>query len=408
MSSSPAPDAPRPAAPHPTAAPHPDAPAAAGSAGAGSAAVGAGAAASGPQAAAAVPVGGSAALPADPPAAGVPFLDACRRVPPAHTPVWFMRQAGRSLPEYRALRERVGMLESCRRPELVTEITLQPVRRHGVDAAILFSDIVVPVAAAGVDLDIVAGRGPVVAEPVRRAADLDRLPPLAAGALDFVAEAVRLLRGALGETPLIGFAGAPFTLASYLVEGGPSRHHARTKALMHGDPDLWHALCGRLAQITGEFLRVQVEAGVAAVQLFDSWAGVLSAAEYRRFVLPHSRRVLGGLADAGVPRIHFGVGTGHLLPALADAGADVVGVDWRTPLDEAAALLGPDLAVQGNLDPCVLLAPWPVVEAEVRRVLAQGRPAAGHVFNLGHGVLPETDPDMLTRVVALVHEVSAR
>ncbi|GGJ78003.1 uroporphyrinogen decarboxylase [Pilimelia anulata] len=340
--------------------------------------------------------------------AAAPFLAACRRGTPAHTPVWFMRQAGRSLPEYRALRSGIAMLDSCRRPDLVTEITLQPVRRHGVDAAILFSDIVVPVAAAGVDLDIVPGTGPVIAEPIRAAADLDRLRPLAAGQVDFVAEAVRLLLAELGGTPLIGFAGAPFTLASYLVEGGPSRHHARTKALMHGDPALWHALCERLAQITAEFLRVQAGAGVAAVQLFDSWVGALSVAEYRRFVLPHSRRVLGELAAAGIPRIHFGVGTGHLLPALAEAGADVVGVDWRTPLDEAAARLGGALPVQGNLDPAVLLAPWPVVEAEVRRVLAEGAAAPGHVFNLGHGVLPETDPDVLTRVVALVHEVSAR
>nr|WP_229789832.1 uroporphyrinogen decarboxylase [Pilimelia terevasa] len=342
------------------------------------------------------------------PRAAAPFLVACRRGTPAHTPVWFMRQAGRSLPEYRALRADVGMLESCRRPDLVTEITLQPVRRHGVDAAILFSDIVVPVAAAGVDLDIVPGTGPVVAAPVRAAADLDRLRPLAAGDVDFVAEAVRLLVAELGDTPLIGFAGAPFTLASYLVEGGPSRHHARTKALMYGDPALWHALCGRLAQITGEFLRVQVEAGVAAVQLFDSWTGALSEADYRRFVLPHSREVLAGLAAAGVPRIHFGVGTAHLLPAMAEAGADVVGVDWRTPLDAAAAALPADVAVQGNLDPCLLFAPWPVIEAEVRRILAEGARAAGHVFNLGHGVLPETDPDVLTRVVALVHALSGR
>ncbi|MFY1669395.1 uroporphyrinogen decarboxylase [Plantactinospora sp. WMMB334] len=335
-----------------------------------------------------------------------PFVRACRREPVPHTPVWFMRQAGRSLPEYRAVRAGIGMLDSCRRPELVAEITLQPVRRHGVDAAILFSDIVVPVAAAGVDLDIVPGTGPVVAEPVRTLADVDRIRPIDSSDVSFVDKAVRLLVAELGDTPLIGFAGAPFTLASYLVEGGPSRNHVRTKALMHGAPDVWHALLARLAEITLAFLRVQVTAGVSAVQLFDSWAGALSEADYRRFVLPHSAAVLRGLADAGVPRIHFGVGTAELLGAMGEAGVDVVGVDWRTPLDVATVRVGPDRAVQGNLDPAVLFAPWPVVEAEVRRVLGEGATAPGHVFNLGHGVLPETDPDVLTRVVALVHEAS--
>ena len=337
-----------------------------------------------------------------------PFVRACRREPAPHTPVWFMRQAGRSLPEYREIRANVPMLESCRRPDLVAEITLQPVRRHGVDAAILFSDIVVPVAAAGVDLDIVPGTGPVVAEPVRTAEDVERIRRITRDDVSYVDEAVRLLVAELGDTPLIGFAGAPFTLASYLVEGGPSRTHAKTKALMYGQPELWHALCARLAEVTLSFLRVQIDAGVSAVQLFDSWAGALSEADYRRFVLPHSATVLSGLADAGVPRIHFGVGTAELLGAMGKAGADVVGVDWRTPLDVATRRIGPDRAVQGNLDPCALLAPWPVLEAEVRRILDQGRAAPGHVFNLGHGVLPETDPDVLTRVVALVHELSAR
>ena len=322
------------------------------------------------------------------------------------TPVWFMRQAGRSLPEYRKVREGIPMLESCRRPELVCEITLQPVRRYGVDAAILFSDIVVPVAAAGVDLDITPGVGPVVAEPVRTASDVARIGPLDPSNVDFVTAAVRLLLPELGDTPLIGFAGAPFTLASYLVEGGPSRTHAKTKAMMYGAPDVWHALCQKLAEITSTFLRVQVAAGASAVQLFDSWAGALSEADYRRYVLPHSASVLDGVS--GVPRIHFGVGTGQLLAAMGEAGADVVGVDWRTPLDTAARLVGPDRAVQGNLDPCALLAPWDVVEGEVRRILAEGRAAKGHVFNLGHGVLPETDPDMLARVVELVHIDTAR
>ncbi|MEV4412486.1 uroporphyrinogen decarboxylase [Catellatospora sp. NPDC049609] len=345
--------------------------------------------------------------PAGRPTAGSAFVRACRGESVTHTPVWFMRQAGRSLPEYRELRAGVRMLESCRRPDLVTEITLQPVRRHGVDAAIFFSDIMVPLDAAGVDLDIVAGTGPVVAEPVRTMADLDRVRPLDPSAVSYVDEAVRLLTAELGETPLIGFAGAPFTLASYLVEGGPSRNHTQTKALMYGDPDLWHALLARLADITLTFLKVQIGAGVSAVQLFDSWVGALSEADYREYVLPHSRAVLDGLADAGVPRIHFGVGTALLLPAMAQAGADVVGVDWRTPLDQAAKLV-PGHPVQGNLDPAVLFAPWEVIEREVRRILAEGRTAPGHVFNLGHGVLPETDPTVLTRVVELVHTLSVR
>jgi uroporphyrinogen decarboxylase len=336
------------------------------------------------------------------------LVRACRGRDVPHTPVWFMRQAGRSLPEYRKIREGVGMLESCRRPELVTEITLQPVRRHGVDAAILFSDIVVPLAAAGIDLDIVAGTGPVVASPIRTSGDLDRLRPISAADVGFVAEAVRLLVGELGATPLIGFAGAPFTLASYLIEGGPSRTYLKTKAMMYGAPELWHALLDRLADITLAFLRTQIGAGVSAVQLFDSWAGALSEADYRAHVLPHSAKVLGGLADAGVPRIHFGVGTAVLLGAMGEAGADVVGVDWRTPLDQATTLIGPSRPVQGNLDPAILFAGWDVVEREARRVVEQGRAAPGHVFNLGHGVMPETDPDVLTRLVELVHEISAR
>jgi uroporphyrinogen decarboxylase len=341
-------------------------------------------------------------------AATAPLLVAAAGGKPAHPPVWFMRQAGRSLPEYRKVREGVPMLQACFTPELVCEITMQPVRRHGVDAAILFSDIVVPLVAAGIGVDIVPGTGPVVAEPVRTRAAAEALPALEAGQLDKVADAIRLLRAELGDTPLIGFAGAPFTLASYLIEGGPSRHHERTKALMHSDPATWHGLLGALAAITTTFLEVQVAAGVQAVQLFDSWAGTLAERDYREFVLPHSARVLDAIE--GVPKIHFGVGTSELLPAMREAGADVVGVDWRLPLDEAARRLErhgtAKPVVQGNLDPAVLLADFDAVEGEVRRIVAEGRAAGGHIVNLGHGVLPNTDPDVLTRVVELVHSLT--
>ena len=327
------------------------------------------------------------------------FVRACRGIPGERPPVCFMRQAGRSLPEYRALREGVPMLESCTRPDMVVEITLQPVRRYGVDAAIFYSDIVVPLKAVGVDVDIKPGVGPVLGSPIRERADLDVLRPLEPGDVAFVDEAVRTLVGELGPTPLIGFAGAPFTLASYLVEGGPSRHHERTKALMHSDPDLWHDLLGRVAAISAAFLDVQVRAGASAVQLFDSWAGALSAADYATYVQPHSAAVLERITS--VPRIHFGVGTSEFLGLMADAGADVVGVDWRLPLDEAARRV-PGRPLQGNLDPALLAADWPVVEAEVHRIVAEGRAAPGHVFNLGHGVLPTTDPDVLARVVETV------
>jgi uroporphyrinogen decarboxylase len=319
-----------------------------------------------------------------------------------------MRQAGRSLPEYREARAGVEMLDACMRPDLITEITLQPVRRYGVDAAIYFSDIVVPLKAIGVDLDIKPGVGPVVARPIRTEEDLAVLRPLQPGDVDYVTEAVRVLTGELGDIPLIGFAGAPFTLASYLVEGGPSRNHEHTKAMMYGAPELWAELLDRLAGITTAFLRVQIEAGASAVQLFDSWAGALSPADYRASVLPASSKVFAGVAGYGVPRIHFGVGTGELLRPMGEAGADVVGVDWRVPLDEAARRIGPGRAVQGNLDPAVLFAPPEAVAAKTREVLVAGRAAEGHVFNLGHGVLPSTDPDALARVVDLVHAESAR
>lgn len=326
--------------------------------------------------------------------------------PGPRPPVWFMRQAGRSLPEYRQVRAGTSMLEACRTPDLITELTLQPVRRHGVDAAILFSDIVVPLAAVGVGVDIVSGVGPVVDKPIRTMSDVDRLRPLEPSEVPYLSQAVSALVSELGATPLIGFAGAPFTLASYLVEGGPSRDHALTKALMRGEPALWHSLLARLATISATYLKVQVDAGAAAVQLFDSWAGALSAADYEQFVLPHSRAVLESLSGRGVPRIHFGVGTGELLALMRAAGADVVGVDWRVPLPEAVRRIGPGAVLQGNLDPALLLAEWPVVDAEVRRIVTEGHYADGHIFNLGHGVLPETDPDVLTRVVALVKELT--
>jgi len=345
--------------------------------------------------------------------AGSDLVHAALGLPVRRTPVWFMRQAGRSLPEYRALRAGTAMLQACQDPDLVTEITLQPVRRHGVDAAILFSDIVLPLVVAGIDLEIKPGVGPVIASPVRSVADVDALPSLEPDRLAFLETAVRRLVAELGATPLIGFAGAPFTLATYLIEGGPSKEHARTKAFMYAEPEAWGRLLDRLAISAAIFLRAQIDAGASAVQLFDSWAGVLSARDYSERVLPHSRSVFYGLGDraAGernVPRIHFGVGTGELLPLIGDAGADVVGVDWRLPLDEAARRVGPGRSLQGNLDPAVLLADPATVEREVRRVVAEGRAARGHIFNLGHGVLPDTDPGVLTRVVELVHELTAQ
>jgi len=335
------------------------------------------------------------------------FLRAARGEPVDHTPVWFMRQAGRSLPEYLKLREGVGMLESCMDPALTTEITLQPVRRYGVDAAIFFSDIVLPLKAVGVDLDIKPGVGPVVADPVRTLADVAAIPDLTPEHVPFTTAAIRALVSELGATPLIGFAGAPFTVASYLVEGGPSKEHAKTKAMMFGAPDVWDALMRKIAGISAAYLRVQVEAGASAVQLFDSWAGATSPQDYRTHVMPYSARVLADAGGLGVPRIHFGVGTGELLGLMGEAGADVVGVDWRVPLDEAVKRL-PGVAVQGNLDPAVVFAPTEVMLARAGEVLDAGRSAPGHIFNLGHGVLPSTDPDQLTRLTEFVHEHSAR
>lgn len=318
-------------------------------------------------------------------------------------PVWFMRQAGRSLPEYFAVRGDGSILDAIQDADRATEITLQPVRRYGVDAAILFSDIVTPVWAIGFGIDITPGVGPTCEQPFASSSDLARLRPLDPTTdLVFQTDTVTNLVDEL-DIPLIGFAGAPFTLASYLIEGKPTRDYAKVKALMAGQPDLWHQLCDRLADLAIGTLTAQVAAGASAIQLFDSWAGALRPEHYREYVLPHSTRIMAAMADLGVPRIHFGINTGELLPQIAEAGAEVVGVDWRTRLSDARQRTGGRVALQGNLDPALLLAPWDVLEREVRRVLDDNAGHPGHVFNLGHGVLPQTDPDQLARVVELVH-----
>ena len=333
--------------------------------------------------------------------ATAPVITAYRGQPTVGHPVWFMRQAGRSLPEYLRARRGTEMLEACLTPDLAAEITLQPVHRHRVDAAILFSDIVVPLKLAGVEVEIVPGTGPVVDRPVRTAADVAALPELDPAALAPITEAVGLCVQALGSTPLIGFAGAPFTLASYLVEGGPSREHLRTKAMMHADPDTWHALAGWVARVTGSFLRAQVMAGASALQLFDSWAGGLSLADYQRFVAAHSAQAFASVADLPV---HFGINTGELLAAMRDTGADVMGVDSRIPLDVANARLGGATPLQGNIDPALLFAGQDALTRAAVDCLRAGSSAPGHVVNLGHGVPPGTDPEVLTRLVAFLHE----
>jgi uroporphyrinogen decarboxylase len=318
-------------------------------------------------------------------------------------PVWFMRQAGRSLPEYRALRVGTDMLETCLNPELASEITLQPVRRHRLDAGIFFSDIVVPIKLAGVDVSIVAGRGPVLSSPIRTPEDIAALRPLDPAALDPIREAVALTVAELGNTPLIGFAGAPFTLAAYLVEGGPSKDHLSARSLMHSDPASWNALLSWCADVTGAFLRAQVEAGASAAQLFDSWVGSLSVNDYVTQVAPHSATALAHVADTGVPTVHFGVGNGHLLEAMRDVGTSAMGIDWRMPLAEANSRLGGTVPLQGNIDPAYLDAPWPVLAAHIDSVIDSGLVAPAHIMNLGHGVPPTTDPTVLTRIVEYVH-----
>jgi uroporphyrinogen decarboxylase len=314
-----------------------------------------------------------------------------------------MRQAGRSLPEYRKAREGTGMLEACLKPELAAELTIQPVRRHGVDAGIFFSDIVVPLKLAGIAVDIVPGVGPVLERPIRSAEDVAALPRLDDSVFAPIREAVRLTVDELGTTPLIGFAGAPFTVAAYMVEGQPSRDHLGPRTMMHGDPATWQALMEWTADACGRFLRAQIEAGASAGQLFDSWAGSLGLEDYRRSAAPFSSRALDHVRDLGAPLVHFGTGTSELLGAMYEVGVDAVGVDYRLPIHEANRRLGGRVVLQGNIDPALLSAPWNVLEAHVRDIMRNGASAPGHVLNLGHGVPPETDPDVLTRLVELIH-----
>jgi uroporphyrinogen decarboxylase len=340
-----------------------------------------------------------------------PLLAAARGRAGRHTPVWFMRQAGRSLPEYRAVRGEGSILTAIRQPELAAEITLQPVRRYGVDAAVLYSDIVVPAHAVGFGIDVAPGTGPVAEQPFRSAADLARLRPLEPGDIAYVTETVRLVAADLpADVPVLAFAGAPFTVASYLVEGRPSRDYRHTKALMHTDPALWHQLMERLADSAVAFVSAQLTAGASAFQLFDSWAGNLAAGDYAEFVLPHSQRVFAELAarHPGTPGIHFGIGCDHLLELMHRAGPAVVGLDWRTPIHAARARLGADTAVQGNLDPALVLAGAHAALAGTRAVLADNAGHPAHIFNLGHGVHPDCDPGVLGEVAALVHELTAR
>jgi uroporphyrinogen decarboxylase len=333
------------------------------------------------------------------------FLRACRREPVDTTPVWFMRQAGRYLPQYRALREKYSLLELCRHPELAVEVTLQPLDVIDVDAAILFSDLLLPFTPMGLEFDFVKGEGPSIAQPIRAAADVDRLVRFEPReSLAHVLDAIRLLRPALvNRVPLIGFGGAPFTLASYAIEGGPSRDYLRTKSMMYNEPRAWHRLCELFSNVIADFLRAQIEAGVQAVQVFDSWVGALSAADYREFALPHTRRIFEAIAGTGVPTIHFGVGTTTLLADLAQAGGDVIGVDWRLPLDDAWKTIGSDRGIQGNLDPTKLFGPEARLLAAADDILRRvgGRP--GHIFNLGHGVLPTTPVERLQALARHVH-----
>ena len=344
-------------------------------------------------------------------ASDAPFLAAARGLPAARTPVWFMRQAGRSLPEYRAVRGEGSILDAIKQPERAADITMQPVRRYGVDAAVLYSDIVVPPHAVGFGVDVAPGTGPVAAQPLRTIADLARLRPLEPDDVSYVADTVDLLVGELPpEVPLLSFAGAPFTVASYLIEGGPSRTYRHTKAMMYTEELLWHRVMERLAESAITFIDLQLRHGARAFQLFDSWAGSLSVADYDRFVFPHSERVFAELADKhpDVVGIHFGIGCDHLLERMYAAGPGVIGLDWRTPIRAARSRLGADTVVQGNLDPALVLAGSAPALAGTRAVLADNAGHPGHIFNLGHGVRPDTDPGVLAEVVDLVHELTKR
>jgi uroporphyrinogen decarboxylase len=337
------------------------------------------------------------------------FLRACRREPTDVTPVWFMRQAGRYMPEYRALREKHTLIEICKNPELATQVTLQPLRL-GVDAAILFADILLPLEPMGAPFEFAKGEGPVIHEPITNRAQIDKLRVIDPHeGLGYVLASIRSIKSALaGRVPLIGFAGAPFTLASYLIEGGKSSHFAKTKRLMYGDPESWNALMGKLAEVVRVYLRAQIEAGADCVQLFDSWVGQLSPADYVEYVQPHVRHILKDVETLGKPVIHFGTGTQSLLALQRDAGGTVMGVDWRTPLDEGWKIVGEDRALQGNLDPTVLFAPRDVAILHAKRVLDAAKNRRGHIFNLGHGILPETPVDTVKAVIDFVHEESAR
>ena len=345
------------------------------------------------------------------PNAEPPFLAAAAGRPATHTPVWFMRQAGRSLPEYRAVRGPGSILDAIARPETAAEITLQPVRRHGVDAAVLYSDIVVPVHAVGFGIDVAPGTGPVAEQPLRSEDDLARLRPLEVNDVSYVAATVDILvRELPADVPLLAFAGAPFTVASYLIEGAPSRTYRHTKAMMHRDQALWHAVMDRLTTSAIEFISIQIAHGARAFQLFDSWAGALSVADYRQLVLPHSRRVFAELTERhpDVPGIHFGIGCDHLLEAMYEAGPRVIGLDWRTPIRSARSRMGADLIVQGNLDPALVLAGRDVALRGADMVIDDNAGHPGHIFNLGHGVQPDTDAEILTDIVRHVHEITAR
>jgi uroporphyrinogen decarboxylase len=334
------------------------------------------------------------------------LVRAARRQPVPRRPVWFMRQAGRSLPEYQKIRERHDILEICKNPELCAEVTLQPVHRLGVDGAVLFADIMLPVAfGLGVELELVDGIGPVIRNPIRKSTDIDRLRSLApAESVPFVLDTIRLLRRELDPAvALIGFSGAPFTLAGYLIEGKPSRDFLQTKTMMYSAPHLWKVLMERLSRMVLDYLTAQIEAGAQVVQVFDSWVGTLSPGDYAKFVLPYMAGIFSGLANAAAPSIHFGTGTAGLLPLLRDAGGDVIGLDWRVDLGQAWREIGFDRGVQGNLDPAVLLGPWPVVESGARQVIQSAGGRDGHIFNLGHGVLPTTPVDNLLRLVEMVH-----